>query len=316
MTTDRHDDLLRQDWAAAWDTLPEAPALVQRPKTTQITLRLPANLLARIKRVARLRAVPYHVLARSWLVASLRDRVEPHAAAIDEVNGKQLNLKLEQEVLDQLKARASTLRRPYHRLAREWIEAAVGEEEVVLGLDSRPADSPAMKDLVVLLLHATDSRGQDAVRGITRLQKLLFVIEQSMGVDGGFYAYNYGPFDEGVNDAVDALQLAGFLRGTEASSAGPPTFEEMVASAAERSGPKEAAQIFGLNERGHEAAEQIRRSADAYEQLFLYISKLREVWDTSDLVERVYEAFPEYAQRSVIRDEIAERRAQRRRSGR
>jgi predicted DNA binding CopG/RHH family protein len=315
MTGDRRDKLLHQDWSDAWEGLPEAPPLVPRPKSAQITLRLPASLLSRVKRVAVERSLPYHALVRSWLIDGLREDATPESSGVDEPQTKQLNVKLSQEVLDELKAHGHDLGRPYHRLARELVEAAVAQEETSLGLDRAAAEQPQTRDLMVLLLHATDAGGQDAVRGITRLQKLLFVVQQRLAGHGaGFYAFNYGPFDEGVNDAADALRLAGFLRGTNAPAAGAPSFEEMIATAAERSGPREQAVLehFQLNERGHDAAERIRQSSRAYDELYASIRKLRKEWDTSDLVERVYEAWPEYAERSLIGDEVAERRARRR----
>lgn len=68
---DRHDALLDRDWADVWESLPEAPALVPRLKTAQITLRIPATVLARTKRVAAARSLPYHALARSWIIDGL-----------------------------------------------------------------------------------------------------------------------------------------------------------------------------------------------------------------------------------------------------
>lgn len=312
MSQDR-ESLLDRDWSAAWETLPEAPELVPRPKTAQITLRVPATVLARIKRVAAARSLPYHALARSWIVAGLRQTVTTGAGAgIDEPQTEQLNIKLDNDVLDELKARADQLRRPYHRLAREWIELALGREEESLGLDPAAAGQPAIKDLMVLLLHATDKRGQDVVRGITRLQKLLFVIEQSLVNQSRFYAFNYGPFNEEVNDAAHALRLAGFLRGSRAVAAQPPTFAAMMATVVERSGPHEEAEVgeYALSEEGHRAAESLRQSSRAYNQLYAYVQRLREEWDTPDLLDRVYETWPKYAERSVIRDRV-ERRAKR-----
>jgi len=143
--------------------------------------------------------------------------------------------------------------------------------------------------------------------------------KQTIGAQqSGFYAHSYGPFNEGVNDAAQALRLAGFLKGTEPSPpAGAPSFEEMIATAAERAGPRDQApaEDFALSQRGHEAAERLRRSSRAYDQLFTRIHELRQDWDTprlEDLVERVYETWPKYTERSVIKDEIAERRARRR----
>jgi len=316
MSRDRRDELLEQDWSAAWEVLPEAPALVARPKAAQITLRLPSSMLARIKRVAAERSLAYHALARSWLLDALREGVMPAGELAAEPQVQQLNVKLDQELLDAVKARAHELGRPYHRLAREWVDAALVAEEQRLGLAVASADGPDIKDLMVLLLHAGDARSHDAVHGITRLQKLLFVLEQTVGAPGaGFYAYNYGPFNEGVNDAVHALRLAGFLTGAqETASAGPPSFAEMMATAVDRAGPGDDSQVqeFELSDEGHEAAERLRQSGRAYEQLFERIQDLRARWDTPDLVERVYETWPEYAKESLIKDEVAARRAERR----
>jgi predicted DNA binding CopG/RHH family protein len=310
------DALLERDWSDSWETLPEAPPLVPRAKTAQITLRLPAALLARIKAVAAARSLPYHALARSWIIDALRDPTTDEAtAALEEPQTEQLNIKLEPEVLDELKARSNQLRRPYHRLAREWIEAATGREEETLGLDPTPAASPPIKDLMVLLLHATSNRGDDAIRGVTRLQKLLFVIEQKLAAQrSNFYAYNFGPFNEEVNDAAHALRLAGFLRGGQAPAAGPPSFVEMMETAAKRSGPPDEPEVeeFALSDSGHQAAEQLRQSNRAYDRLYAYVSAVRDEWDTPDLIERVYEAYPKYAERSLIREKVAKRTARRR----
>jgi predicted DNA binding CopG/RHH family protein len=316
MSPDRRDELLERDWSAAWEALPEAPALVARPKTAQITLRLPSSMLTRIKRVAAERSLAYHPLVRSWLLDALREGVVPAGELPTEPQVEQLNVKLDQDLLDAVKTRAHELGRPYHRLVREWVDAALVAEEKRLGLAEALAARPGIKDLMVLLLHAADARSHDAVRGITRLQKLLFVLEETVGAQGaGFYAYNYGPFNEGVNDAVQALRLAGFLKGTEeAAPAGPPSFAEMMATAVDRAGPRSDSQVeeFELSDQGHKAAERLRQSSRAYEELFVRIQDLRAQWDTPDLVERVYETWPEYAKESLIKDEVAARRARRR----
>jgi predicted DNA binding CopG/RHH family protein len=316
MNHGRWDSLLGRDWSAEWERLPEAPELVPRPMTAQITLRLPVSLLIRIKRVAAARSLPYHAMARSWIVDGIRQSIQPSpSAASEEPQTEQLNLKLDNEVLDALKARADELRRPYHSLAREWIEAAIAREEEALGLDPVEAGQPAIKDLMVLLLHANNEQGQNAIRGITRLQKLLFVIEQNLASQSRFYAFNYGPFNEEVNDAANALRLAGFLRSASSASAEPPTFEAMMATVFQRSGPHEepAPEDFALNEEGHRAAERLRQSSRAYDQLYAYIQRLRSEWDKPNLLRRVYKTWPKYAERSLIRDQV-EGRARRRRS--
>lgn len=313
---EERDRLLDQDWSNIWETLPEAPDFTPRALTAQITLRLPQSLVARIRRVASQLSLPYHALVRSWIIESLRQSVAPEVDRGDiEPQSVQLNVKLDQAVLDELKLRAHELRRPYHRLAREWIEPLLASEEASLGLEPLRDSRPAVKDLMVLLLHAQNQKGGSSIHGITRLQKLLFVIEKSMALETRFYAYNYGPFNEEVNDAAQALKFAGFMRDSQSITTGPPSFADMMATVAERSGPNEQtkAEEFALNEAGHEAAEQLRRSNDAYERIYAYIESIREEWDTDDLVDRVYEMWPDYTGKSVIRKEV-ERRNQKRRS--
>jgi hypothetical protein len=200
-------------------------------------------------------------------------------------------------------------------LAREWIEASLALEEKRLGFEPVTAQLPAMKQLMILLLHAPNRNGEEAVRGVTRLQKLLFVLEQTLASkSSSFYAYNFGPFSEEVNDAAEALRLAGFLRGGERDTSGPPSFAEMASTVVDRSGPRDRTQVedFALNDQGHDAAERLRRSDAAYEQLYQYVLTIRGEWDTTELVERVYEEYPQFTEKSLIREEVDRRRARRR----
>jgi predicted DNA binding CopG/RHH family protein len=314
MTDDpRPESLTDTDWGDIWENLPEAPPLVPRPKTTQITLRVPPSAISRLRAIARIQALPYHALARAWIVDGLRSPEAPMASlAGDEPQSAQLNLKMDQEQLDALKQRARNLRQPYHALGRRYVEAALEREEKELGITASSRPRPSMRDLMVLLLHAPGSRGAEAIHGMTRLQKLLFVIEQKLNPGQHFYAYNYGPFDEAVHDAVAALRLAGFLGGSAPLGSAPPTFEEMMRTAAERSGPREssAPDMFELNAAGHDAAERLRRGNQAYEVLFEKVAAIRHEWDTpdvNDLIDRVYAEWPEFTEKSLIRHEVAER---------
>jgi predicted DNA binding CopG/RHH family protein/uncharacterized protein YwgA len=291
--------------------LPEGPEIVPRPKTAQITLRVPLSLLARIKRVAAARTLPYHALARSWIIDGIRRTDMSQEQELDiEPQTVQLNLKLDSAVLDGLKARAHEMHEPYHRLARQWITWEVEQAERALGLGPISSFRPAIKELMVLLLHAQNARGETALRGMTRLQKLLFVIEQKLASQTSFYAYNYGPFNEEVNDAAKALEVAGFIRSAHSASSGAPSFQQMMAAVTERAGRQEATKpvSFELNKSGHEAAEKLRTSSSSYEQLFAFVEAVRREWDTPDLtelVDRVYSTWPEYAEKSVIRNEVS-----------
>jgi predicted DNA binding CopG/RHH family protein len=314
MNREELDRLIEQDWASEWEALKEAPDLIARPKTAQITLRLAPSVVGRVKRLARARSLPYHALARSWIAEGALDPTSLQAVVgADERQSEQLNLKVDHTLLDALKSRAHQERVAYHRLARNWIEGGLERDEASLDVSKSLRGAPAIKDLLVLVLHAGEASGQKAVRGITRLQKLLFVVEQKLALDSRFYAYNFGPFNEEVNDAVEALKLAGFLKGSSHAAANAPSYDEMMTLVLQRSGPRQGRppEEFSLSKRGHEAAEHLRRSSEAYEQLFHYVSAVREEWDTPDLVERVYESWPAYAEQSLIREEVARRRRRR-----
>ena len=88
----------------------------------------------------------------------------------------------------------------------------------------------------------------------------------------------------------------------------------MMAAVSERARPESGSENvveFALSERGHDAAERLRRSSPHYEQLFTFVEDVKKEWDTSnlaDLVDRVYEAYPKYAEKSVIREEVERRR--------
>jgi predicted DNA binding CopG/RHH family protein len=316
----RYEELLEQDWGDAWQSLSPAPPLVlAQPKSAQLTLRVPAEMVTALKEVARQKALPYHALARSWIAEGLRKRLVPsgseEVADLGAPGDTQLNVKLSPALLDDLKTFSDEIRRPYHRLARLWLDAGLREELSSVTL-APSKQRPSLRELMILLLATPSPRtGDVAVRGITRLQKLLFVIEKQLAPDPSrFYAYNYGPFDEQVNDTADALEVKGLVAGSGRSKDTPPSVDDMMASVLRHAGPREdEPRVYVLTAEGQTAAEQLRRSNEAYTRLAERIRQLREEWDKPDLIERVYEAFPEYASRSVIKEKVARRAAARKR---
>lgn len=311
MTKDHFKTLNSNDWGDSWDSLAEAPELIPRTNSTQITLRLSATLVARIKRVANAQSIPYHVLVRSWLVDVVRNPEIIQSLSRDPGPYlEQLNIKLDQATLDELKKLGSTSKKPYHRMAREWIQSQTSLAEAKLKINISDVSPPPIRELMVLLLHASNRQGKNVVKGMTRLQKLLFVVEQEISSQSSFYAFNYGPFNEEVNDAAKALEVAGFIKGVKSSSAGPPSFQEMIETVSGRAGPSNDERDvveFALSDEGHEAAERLRHSGPSYEQLYQMVESVKQEWDTpklSDLVDRVYETWPKYTEKSVIRKEV------------
>ncbi len=73
----------------------------------------------------------------------------------------------------------------------------------------------------VLHLHASGCRSESAVRGIARLQRLLFAIQHTPEIQ----ATSHGP----------ALEVAGFIHGADPSPAAP-SFDQMMATVTDRAG--------------------------------------------------------------------------------
>ncbi len=126
----RWQELVDRDWGDAWDSLPSAPALVvSQPKSAQVPLRVPAELVTALKETAQRKALPYRGLARSFIADGVHERRIPTAG--EEVADRgapgesQLNLKMTPALLAEVKSFSDEIRIPYHRLARLWIDTGL-----------------------------------------------------------------------------------------------------------------------------------------------------------------------------------------------
>jgi hypothetical protein len=90
-------------------------------------------------------------------------------------------------------------------------------------------EGPALEvdDAIVLLLGAPSKqpRQSDRLEGITRLEKLVFLLERETSMRDlltekpEFIAYNFGPFSTKVYQAVDTLEAARLITDSAASPA-------------------------------------------------------------------------------------------------
>jgi hypothetical protein len=171
------------------------------------------------------------------------------------------------------------------------------------------ADSLEGSDLVLMLLAApTDvASARGRVNGITRLEKLLYLVEKETSVAESvagehlrFKAYNYGPFSKDVYEAVELLEESGLL--AEERIVDGQTIDSMedvnVTGAVEADEYVE--RRFVLTEHGRlvanllaqhhpDVAEQMTGIKDRYAQRSL-----------SGLIRYVYKTYPDSAKNSVI----------------
>lgn len=167
-------------------------------------------------------------------------------------------------------------------------------------------------DAVVLVLGPeTQSMPAGRLNGITRLEKLVFLLEQENDIGKllteapEYESHNFGPFSKKVYEAVDMLEAAGLLRRrTVSAGSAEDTWEsqdvlgtEDVAQYAERQ--------FELTDDGKryyqallkEMPRGTERKLQQFKQAFATMS-LRQ------LLRYVYERYPQYTDKSIIRRQV------------
>jgi uncharacterized protein len=166
-------------------------------------------------------------------------------------------------------------------------------------------------DLVLLLLAAptANERLQDAMPGITRLEKLLYLVDREteegkkVGERFSFKPYDFGPFSKDVYEAVRVLEAAGLLREELVySGRDVDSVEARLAGLDEE--PEGTERRFFLtpdgkvvadllSERAPKLIEELTRIKDRYGRLPL-----------RNLIHYVYTRYPGSAQRSKIRGQV------------
>jgi hypothetical protein len=170
-------------------------------------------------------------------------------------------------------------------------------------------------DLVVLLLGAPDTsdrptRPRGRLEGVTRLEKLVFLIEKEwepswLDEDAGFRSDKFGPFSSKIYTAVDTLVAAGLLEDSRALGQSTEDSWEMKNIIGDPFSDPYATRNFELTEKGlryydallKELPEDVEEQLSAFKRRFASIP-LRQ------LVRYVYENHAEYTDKSLIRDDI------------
>jgi hypothetical protein len=166
-------------------------------------------------------------------------------------------------------------------------------------------------DAVVLLLGApTDNMPPGEIEGITRLEKLVFLLSKESDLSGlltedpDFHSHHFGPFSSKVYAAIDLLAAAGLVSDSTA-----------VSDSTEETWESEA--VIGLDSDPY-ATRDIALTPlgrDYYKSLLheLPSSTEDEIVDLKErfaslplrqLVRYVYRRYPEYTEKSKIRDSI------------
>lgn len=168
-------------------------------------------------------------------------------------------------------------------------------------------------DLIVLLLGAPSAhpglRGQ--LSGITRLEKLLFLLDQDEVVDvvgaerGDFESHNFGPFSSKIYQAVEVLEAADLIRDeAEFAGSAEDSWEGHSLVGVEEASPY-ASRRFELTERGGRYFEVLRREVP--QELLERMTELKDRFGAlplRQLIRYVYKNYAEFTDKSVIRREV------------
>jgi hypothetical protein len=166
-------------------------------------------------------------------------------------------------------------------------------------------------DLVVLVLGAPEGEGrQGYLEGVTRLEKLVFLLEREtparewLTERPDFRSYRFGPFSAKIYQAVDTLAAAGMLKDSAKDAKTAEDTWEAGSVLVDQLDPY-TTRTFELTDLGrryyvallNDLPPEAEGTLSAFKKRFVRLP-LRQ------LVRYVYERYPEFTDKSEIRDQI------------
>lgn len=185
--------------------------------------------------------------------------------------------------------------------------------ETLRGRDVRDAPEPlridGRQDLLLLALYAPGREGWpgEGVQGMTRLQKLLFLMQKEAGLENlpptgtegyRFRPFDYGPFTPEIYEDIDVFEQLGIVKVEPAPHMEDPDARVRAREALEG---KPIPAAYHLTDPGRQLAERLRR--DVPHDVWIKVVALkREATGTplKAFLRRVYQDHPQYAVRSKI----------------
>lgn len=168
-------------------------------------------------------------------------------------------------------------------------------------------------DIILLLIAAPGGAQAGKLNGITRLEKLVFLIAQETSVNNqsedpfAFEAYNYGPYSKEVYEAVDLLEDLGLITETrEYEDSGLDEMEESTVVASENEGVDRAGveRRFSLTSDGEKVAQALAQQHSKANGAIADIRARYGRMSLRQLIRYVYARYPAYAEKSIIRDDL------------
>ena len=135
---------------------------------------------------------------------------------------------------------------------------------------------------------------EEPIDGRTRLQKMVFVVQQELAESGDlrrdqmydFFAYDYGPFSKELAEAIDEMIAAGLLNEDEVAYDDDGNIKY----------------LYELNPEGRRLIEQ-ELSAAGVQSLFEKARRIKHRFNHElslpQVIDEVYAEYPEYTENSI-----------------
>jgi DNA-binding PadR family transcriptional regulator len=162
-------------------------------------------------------------------------------------------------------------------------------------------------DVLLLLLLALSKGGTSKVPSITRIEKLMFLLQEETGFSGklrdkfDFRAWKFGPFSKEIYEDLDLLSTLELVDVEERDLANYMEFTEQDELIESERGEPIIEKVFTLTDRGKRVAEKLKSLIS--EKDWSEIESLRRRFETSSLtrlIQYVYYKYPETTEKSVL----------------
>lgn len=175
-------------------------------------------------------------------------------------------------------------------------------------------------DIMLALLYAPGATGIEGepVRGYTRLEKLMFLVDketklgQIMDKEYQFEPKDFGPCAEEIYDDIEMLKDAGILQTVDEFA--DSELEDVDSTEAlseveeEPTPPSKNATVFRLTSKGMIIGKKIYDAIDPTERKKLV--QIKTIYNSkpiSDMLRYVYTMYSDYTSKSKIKDKVLER---------
>jgi uncharacterized protein YwgA len=196
---------------------------------------------------------------------------------------------------------------PILRRAAEKLKKRVAEQQDVPAI---PLKERLDVLLVLLYLKGRTEQTAEAIRGMVRMMKLLFLVQKATGAfkrlafDYEFIPARFGPHSSEVYDDLQILNMAGLIKRTEFDEDGTPVIRRDDHGQMPETEFAGVNALYELTEEGQDFAARLVRHLESKETVLLgelatfkqQLARMR--WQ--QIVAYVYEKYPEYTTESEL----------------